>query len=477
MKHLKIYLTIILVALIIVNTAGCASESKLSPDGTAGGSNEFRSYEGPVFPLLILDGAEEVTATRDITFDFSGFRYISDGRMDRSDIKITDVYTLTNDTEKDVTAKILYPFVSSFLHLYRIFPAITSEGLPIETELIAGAYSGNFSGDGDVTQMYNLERIKSWEDYLALLSGGEYTRRALGNIQELDQIATVYEFRNPRIENGGEAIAPTIAAYFEFDFDKTKVLAFGFNGTDWNTENGSMRRDFFVERRGEHRHIPDPYIIVVGDDISGLSVQGYTDGSCSVQMDGVTADVVRYEMALGDILATILNVFMPAIHESYEANALFSGYTGEIPDARMLYRAAVELLCDYGTLSDNAAFRYAWAGVEEIFTDMIMMDRVFYLKADIDIPAGGSVALTMDMIKPGSSTPPGFGTEMAGIYGYDVLTQLGSDLVFTSLTAGIKGEQYIEIVRQNFGFEPANGIMSETLDTEMPCYLIEVRGR
>jgi len=31
-----------------------------------------------------------------------------------------------------------------------------------------------------------------------------------------------------------------------------------------------------------------------------------------------------YETALGDILATILNVFMPAIHESYEVNALFS---------------------------------------------------------------------------------------------------------------------------------------------------------
>jgi len=384
---------------------------------------------------------------------------------------------LTNVTEKDITAKILYPFISSFLRLNKFLPAITSEGVPLETELIAGVYSGSFSGDGDMTQAYNLEGFKSWEDYFALLSDGEYTSRALGNVQELDQIVTVYEFRNPRFENGGETIAPTIEAKFELDFDKTKVLVFGFNGADWNVENGTMRRNFFVERRGYHTHIPDPYIIVVGDDIKNLNVRGYVDGSCSVEMAGVTVDVVRYEMALDDILANMLNVFMPAIHESYKGNALFSGYTGEIPYESMLYRAAIELLCDYGTLSDNAAYRYVWTGVEEIFNEMIWMDRVFFLMADIEIPAGGSVALNVDMTKPGSSTPPGFGPENAGIYGYDMLTRLGSGLVFSSLTAGIKGEEYIEILRQNFGFDPANGILAATLDTETPRYYIEVRGK
>jgi len=105
-----------------------------------------------------------------------------------------------------------------------------------------------------------------------------------------------------------------------------------------------------------------------------------------------------------------------------------------------------------------------------------LMERVFFLMAEIDIPAGESVALNVDMTRPGSSTPPGFGPENAGIYGYDILTQLGSGLVFGSLTTGIKGEEYIEIVRQNFGFDPANGILTVTLDTEMPHYYIEVRG-
>jgi len=484
MKQLKVYLIVILALTIVISTAGCASDSMRSLGGYAGsglpqpdGSTEFRAYEGPVMPLLTLDGAEGITATRDTVFDFSGFRNISDGWMTRSDIKITDAYTLTNDTENDVAIKILYPFVSNFLQLNRFLPVITSDGVPIETELIAGTYSGGFSGDGDMMQAYNLERIRTWEGYSTLLSDGEYLRRALRGAQELGQIVTVYELRNPRVENGRDAVAPTIAAHFKLDYDKTKILAFGFNGTDRNVENGSMSKSFFVERRGYNYHIPNPYIVAVGDDISGLVIQGYTDGSCSVKLDDVTADVVRYEMALGDVLADILDVFLPAIHESFEANALFSQYIGEIPDAGMLYKAALELLLDYGILSDDAAYRYVWGDVVGIFDDMIWVDRVFYLIADIEIPVGGSVAINVDMTKPGSSTPPGFGTENADIYGYEILTQLGSDVEFRNVTAGIKGENYIQIVWQNFGFDLENGILTTTLDTEALRYYIEVRGR
>jgi len=339
--------------------------------------------------------------------------------------------------------------------------------------LKAGVYSGGFmSWDGTESVAANIKPINSWEGYRALLSNGEYLKRALGNIAELNQIVTVYEFVDPRVEYGA-GTAPTLAAEFSLDFDKTKIMTFGFNGAD--AGNGYIRQSFFVERRGYHQYVPSPYMIVIGDDISNFSIQGYQNGGLQGKMDGVTADVVRHEATLGSILADLLYKFIPPY---YEDNRSSAGYSGELPDMIMLYRAAVELLCDYGILSDNVAFRYQYGMLEEIFMEVLVMDRVFYLTAEIGIPAGGSVELRADMIKPGSFLYPGFGSpEALIVYGYDMLTQLDPSLTFNSLTAGISGTNRIEIVRQNFGFDIRNGISNLTLDSNVPHYYLEVSGR
>jgi hypothetical protein len=63
-----------------------------------------------------------------------------------------------------------------------------------------------------------------------------------------------------------------------------------------------------------------------------------------------------------------------------------------------------------------------------------------------------------------------------GVYGYDMVIRLGSNIDFTGMSAEIINTQEIEIVRQNFGFELPNGITSVTLDMNVEHYYIEVRG-
>ena len=57
-----------------------------------------------------------------------------------------------------------------------------------------------------------------------------------------------------------------------------------------------------------------------------------------------------------------------------------------------------------------------------------------------------------------------------------MLTRLGSNLPFADMTAGITGTERINIVRQNFGFDPENGIFNVSLDPKAPHYYLEVRG-
>ena len=60
----------------------------------------------------------------------------------------------------------------------------------------------------------------------------------------------------------------------------------------------------------------------------------------------------------------------------------------------------------------------------------------------------------------------GTGTRNArtGVRGYDLATRLGSVLPLTRQTASIETRGLVEIVEQNFGFEPENGVTTVTLD-------------
>ena len=109
--------------------------------------------------------------------------------------------------------------------------------------------------------------------------------------------------------------------------------------------------------------------------------------------------------------------------------------------------------------------------------DVTIVDRVFYLEAEVDIPAGGSVRLLAEMAKDGSYDFYCAHTENQGVYGYDMVTQLGSNLACTKQTAVLEDRGQVEIIRQNFGFDLASGINRVTLDPKQEHYYLEVKDR
>ena len=117
--------------------------------------------------------------------------------------------------------------------------------------------------------------------------------------------------------------------------------------------------------------------------------------------------------------------------------------------------------------------RYHTGWLEDL--DVANVDRVFYLEAEITIPAGGSVQLTAEMTKQGSYDFYCTHTDNQDIYGYDIVTELGSNLSCTGQRAVIEDRGLIEIVRQNFGFDLKNGIRTVDLEPMQEHYYLEVR--
>ncbi len=68
-----------------------------------------------------------------------------------------------------------------------------------------------------------------------------------------------------------------------------------------------------------------------------------------------------------------------------------------------------------------------------------------------------------------------FGGREAYRNGCGLVTKLGSGLAFTRQEASLSGGEKLEIVDQNFGFDPAKGITRVTLDPEKEHYYLDVR--
>ena len=141
----------------------------------------------------------------------------------------------------------------------------------------------------------------------------------------------------------------------------------------------------------------------------------------------------------------------------------------------MLQRAAAELLTQYGLFSENAKDRYSDGRLDEIVSESLVQERVLYLAFPVTIPAGGSAAVSVALWKEPSYDFGCSGSENTDLQGYDLITCLGSTLNFTSQTAVLAETQGVELVRQNIGFDPEDGITQVPLDLTEEHYFIEIR--
>ena len=484
----------------------------------AGGSGHedgstFMSYAGPVFPLTLREENAAISAERTVTMDFEpwvpvwisneeeaasrtnlteeekqdvidtynewypeGGRYQSSGK-----ILVSDTYTLTNTSSEDQTIGILYPFASSLNGLSENRPTITINEEAINTELHAGSYAGTFQGawenwaeTHENPGSLNLQYIESWEGYETLLSDGSYLERALGDYPDLSHIPViVYKFTDawgPAEDDDAGIPNPSMRIMFEMDYDKTNVLSYGFHSGSNDRENGIMGRGFSIREEGERWYGNPYYLIVIGDDVQNMTSQGYVTGGWDTKNEvesGVT--ITRTESDLESALREASSFYygeMTDVQNYVEADPEY-GF-------EMYYGLLKEHLVAYGVLSEKEIDRYASGWIEEL--DIVGVDRVFWLEAEITIPAGESVTLTAAFKKEPSFDFTCVDTANKGISGYDMVTALGSNLIFTQQTACLEDRGQIEIVRQNFGFDLENGIKEVTLDLTVPHYYLEVKG-
>ncbi len=433
-------------------------------------------------PLTLRKENRNISAERDITLDFApwdpNWCSTEDGEGAypySDDILVTDTYTLTNTSDREQTVSVLYPFAADLYGLPIYRPVLTLNGQELETTLHAGSYSGGFSGawgsHREGLPELNLARAESWEAYREVLSDGTYQAAALEDFPDLSGIpVAVYAFTDPWGPEREEDLWPTIRASFTVETGRSTVLTTGFHGGAWNSETGAMTKSFSIPREDE-RITQSFRLVVLGEDIQDLTVHAYDtggpEGGAVVENAGVT--VRRTESDLETVLREIAEedyIWRWNDRDAGEVELDFELFFGLMKD---------ELAAYYDILSDDPAAQYADVWISESDLDFCAVDRVFYLEAEIAIPAGESVALTAEMSKDASYDFSCANAANRGVYGYDMVTELGSNLRCIRQSARLEDRGQIEIVRQNFGFDLDAGVRAVDLNPGQEYYYLEVR--
>ena len=404
----------------------------------------FMSYAGPIFPLTVLEGGEGLAASREVTLDFSA--YHGEGQGGEA-IAVTDRTILQNPGAEDRTVTIAYPFVGNLSQLE--VPALTVDGAEVETRLSAGKA-------GSSTQ--------SWEDYREMLASGEYLEAAFGEPPALDQPVTLCRVFDGGIPEGSEAVAPRVGVGFPQVPEGTRIYSYGFNGfSTW--EDGGQEFEYSIPEEGSPWREQPRLLIIQGELPAEHTFRTGTDGSLEEELPGVEMWVETEETTLGEALDLCLEHFYLE-----QIDWLLPG--GEYLE---LARRSVRELIAPAALGTGDPERYDYAFLEDIFSGAASWDRVFWVSAQVTIPAGGEVEVEAVFSKEPSFDYACAHTENRGIYGYDLVTALGSALDFEKVTARLENTQGIAIARQNFGFDLEAGVLAVELDPAEPRYFIEVR--
>ncbi len=483
---------------------GTAPQSPGNAMSGTDGSSTFMSYAGPVFPLTTTDDAQGVTVQRDITLDFAPWVptwlsneeeaaartdlteeeradvladynkwYPEGGRYQSSShINVTDKYTLTNTTTEEQTISVLYPFTASLRNLSENTPTLTVGGAETDTTLHIGGYSGGFQQVAGSTseELLNLEQLNSWTQYKALLEDGSYLARALGEGTDLTGIpVTVYKFTDPWGDpESSDKPNPSIRVTFDRDAARTKVLSYGFHSGSY--QENRMGLGFSIREPHQPGYGEPYYIIVLGDDVKNMETGGYVTGGWDTQkkLDDFSVHVERYETDLDLVLREVVELRWRELTSSDDPVI----HPADHLDFDTYYALFCDHLTTYGVLSETGVERYGTGRLDDM--DVESVDRVCYLRAAVTVPAGGSVKLTAAMKKQPSYDYYCAHRSNQNVNGYDMVTRLGSTLHFTGQSATLLDHGQIELVRQNFGFDPAAGITTVTLDPGVEHYYLEV---
>lgn len=413
-----------------------------------GGTGNYDSYGGPVLPMTALEGADGLEVGRNVNFDFSAYEEKRETILDRGSAVITDTYELRNPTAEPVTVKLVYGFEGQFIDPAEQFPAISLEGQPVQTELIAS-----------VDAQSALHRAQSWESYRKILTEEDHLAEAMAAAPASETAVTVVRLSDFQytLPEGASAIpVGTEPVFVGAEFEIPQGTIVWTPGFDISREEDGLWQ---VYSRGEltlyfQGEVPEKIqpVANIGYNIrenTGLTVQDWQEERSSASLGECVADAAR----------------------DYDFWAENDGYPNPgLLTRELLLEGALKLLAQPDYRFPSGQIR----AIRDLFYDTVTDIRLLYHVFEVTIPAGESV--TVEAVFTQEPSYDFTGAKKCR-EGYDLVPTFGSVLNFTEQTSSLTGVEFIEIRNQNFGFDLKKGITEVALDLNVERYFLDVTAK
>ena len=420
----------------------------LNPAG--GNSGAYSRYFGPVLPLTAVSGGEALEAQRHVEFDFSTYENYTPTALREGEAIVTDTYRLTNPGDSDVTARLVYPYEGRFNDERKYTPTLTVDGEAVEAELFAS-----------LDEQQEIFRAQDFTQYRERMEANDFFAQAVSQPPVLDIPVKVYHFTD--ITYLGQQEYPYIFLTMEFSIPEgANVWVNHFDVLSSDSEKGKHSiwfQDNLDDRDGA-------YLFVMNGDIEELTFGGNLGHNVTQTsaLTDVAYEYETYETTFAELVWELARKYdYWADREDYPNPGLIT------PES--LYRDAMKRMADEVGQGYNGISGAAVSVVEEWFYKTVTQTRLLYWVFDVTVPAGETVELEATFHQEASSDTSGSKKMREG---YDLATRLGSSLDFTALSASIANAEYIDIIRQNFGFQPEKGITRVDLDLNEERYYLEV---
>ena len=410
-----------------------------------GGSGDYDSYGGPVLPMTALEGAEGLEVKRNVDFDFSAYREKRETILDSGSAVVTDTYELSNPTAEPVTVQLVYGFEGQFSDPEEQFPAISLNGQPVQTELLASVDWENA-----------LHRAGNWEAYKKILTEEDHLAEAMATAMVPETPVSVVRLSDFRytLPEGRESVpVGTEPIFVGAEFKIPRGTTVWTPGYDISREEGGIWQVYGREELILY------FVGAVPEEIRPVANIGYNVRENTM----LTVQDWKEERAISDLGACIA-----AASREYDFWAENDGY----PDPGFLTR---ELLLE-GALKLAAQPDYRFPSgeiraIRDLFYDTVTDIRMLYHVFAVTVPAGESVVVEAVFTQEPSTD---IGGPKKHREGYDLVPTFGSSLQFTEQTSSLSGWEYIAIEKQNFGFDLKKGITEVTLDLDVERYFLDV---
>ena len=411
-----------------------------------GQKGNFQFYGGPVLPMTAISGAEQLEVKRNVDFDFADYAMERENILDDGTALVTDTYQLTNPSETEVTVQLAYGFEGQFIDPIEQFPSITVGGIPASSTLLAS-----------VDPEGALHGAKSWEAYKKVLTREAYLSMAVEPAPEEAFPVTAIRFSD--------------VTYREPEYQD--VIHYGIQFT-WPEDTQIWVRDYGMTTRDDktgayqlyfREDMGDGWMFIRGtvpEDISFVGVSGYNIRENTVLQD-VDMRMEVFEADLYDCLREYAR--------SYDFWTINDGYEDPgVLTPELLYSSAMLLMRDPRYHNPSGDIQALSAVLYEAVVNIRMLYHVF----EVTIPAGETVTVEAVFVQEPSTDTGGPRKPREG---YDMATTFGSCLNFTEQTASVTNWEYIEILKQNFGFDLKKSITRVGLDLSVERYYLEVAAK